>query len=332
MIHIGWTERAINQSLLALAESTRVGYNRVLDRCKEYTDQTETEFPPRQTSSLADFLCTLSDDSDRPRSVINTALAALSHVYRALGRHDLTVDEHISRLVTALVKSSTARPMRKSTVLPVDRFVDLFRSWGPNNTLSMKQLRLKAITLLALALMLRPSDVAPKATTFDQTTGEEKKVLFTTDMLSFSPEGVKVTFFGIKNDTQRTGFEVFLPKHPNPLIDPVQALSDYIECTESVRTDKAVFLSLKRPHEAISSAAVGKVLEESIRLAGLAGQGFTAKSFRPTGATTAIQSGVDPHIVQKVGRWKSADVFFQHYVHSRTPADFTSEVLRDKTC
>ena len=61
--------------------------------------------------------------------------------------------------------------------------------------MSLKHLRLKAITLLALALMLRPSDVAPKATIFDANTGDIQTVLFTTDMLEFCADGVKVTFF-----------------------------------------------------------------------------------------------------------------------------------------
>ena len=279
------------------------------------------------TVYLVDFLCSICDNSDRPRSVLNTALAALSHVYRALEQQDLTKDAHIVRLTTALVKSQTVRPMKKSTVLPVDRFTEMFRSWGSNDSLSLKHLRLKAITLLALALMLRPSDVAPKATIFDANTGDIQTVLFITDMLEFRADGVKVTFFGIKNDAQRSGFEVFLPRHATPVIDPVQTLSDYITRTQSVRSDNAVFLSLKRPHKAVSAAVIGKVLKESMHLTGLSRQGFWGKTYRPTGATMAIHSGVDPHIVQKVGRWKCAEVFYQHYVHSQTPTEFASSVL-----
>ena len=51
----------------------------------------------------------------------------------------------------------------------------------------------------------------------------------------------------MKNDTQRTGFQVFLPTHENVLLDPVVILQDYIARTEDVHTDNAVFLALKRP-------------------------------------------------------------------------------------
>lgn len=73
--------------------------------------------------------------------------------------------------------------------------------------------------------------------------------------------------------------------------------------------DNAVFSPINRHYRAISAAAVGKILEESLELTGLAKQGYTVKSFSPTGTTAAIAMGVDPHIVQKVERWKSAGAF-----------------------
>lgn len=53
----------------------------------------------------------------------------------------------------------------------------------------------------------------------------------------------------------------------------------------------------RKPFTAISASAVAKILEEAIDLAGLSGKGFSAKSFRQTGAIVAIEQGVDPHIV-----------------------------------
>ena len=186
---------------------------------------------------------------------------------------------------------------------------------------------MKAITLMALTTMLRPSDIAPKAVLFDEESDSGKKVIFKTDMIQTTELGLNVTLFGIKNDTTRTGFEISIPRHSDELIDPVAAIEEYIKATSDMRSDGGVFIGLNKPYKAISAAAVGKVLEEAIGLAGLAGMGFTAKSFRPTGATKAIERGIEPEIVQKVGRWKSTDVFYQHYVHSRTPVEFTDAIL-----
>ena len=299
----------------------------MLKKCYEYCKTHDFDFPPTESNKLADFLCVLGDSSDRPRSMLATALAALSHVYSALNLIDLTKDTDIMRLCTALIKSSTTQTMKRSTVLPVKKFTDMFREWGSNDMLNLKMLRLKTITLLALALMLRPSDIAPHAKRFDEETFTLEKVLFTTEMLKFTEDGVHVSFFGIKNDTKRDGFVVYLPKYEDVIVDPVSCLQDYIDKTERYRHDKSVFLSLKSPFQGLSASSVAKILEESIDLAGLKGQGFTAKSFRPTGATVAIDQGLDPKIVQQVGRWKTADVFFQHYVHSRTPDEYTSKML-----
>ena len=46
LIQLGWSERAIKQSMLALAQSTHLGYDRVLGKCKHYTESSGTHFPP----------------------------------------------------------------------------------------------------------------------------------------------------------------------------------------------------------------------------------------------------------------------------------------------
>ena len=67
---------------------------------------------------------------------------------------------------------------------------------------------------------------------------------------------------------------------------------------------------------------MAKIMEQSICLAGCGEHGFSAKSFGATGATSAIEQGVNPEVVRKVGRWKNSEVFFAHYVHARTPDSF----------
>ena len=167
-------------------------------------------------------------------------------------------------------------------------------SWGDNTKMPLKFLRIKTISLLAIALMLRPSDIAPNATFFEKDSHEEKKFTFTTDMLNFSDNAVEVTLFGTKNDLQRKGFVVSLPIHVDTSICPVLALRCYITRTELLRRDKAVFIALKAPFGALSSAAVAKDLQSCVDMSGLKGRGFSAKSFRPTGATVAIDKGTDP--------------------------------------
>ena len=111
--------------------------------------------------------------------------------------------------MTALIKSHIFVPMKKSTALPVDTFVTLFTALDPNSGLSIKQPRLKALILLTLALVLRPSSVVPEATLLGVSSGTVHSLFFTKHMLLFSVEGVKVTLSGKKNAVQRTQLDRF---------------------------------------------------------------------------------------------------------------------------
>ena len=283
-------------------------------------------FPPAKSADLAAYLCEIASASIRPKSIIATNVAALSNLYLHQGLIDITKNTHITRLVTAIVKSGSSTPLRSAKVLPVNAFVNLFNSWD-NSSIPIADLRLKTITLLALSLMLRPSDIAPRAKMFDVLSGEEKAYIFKTNMLEFNTDGVQVTFHGIKNDLDRSGFKILLPRLEDKNLDPVHCLEIYLQRTQHLRKDDAVFLTLRAPFKAISASSVAKILEASIQRAGLANMGYSAKSFRPTGATRAIEQGINPDIVQKMGRWKSAEVFRDHYVHAKTPQNYPSAII-----
>ena len=63
---------------------------------------------------------------------------------------------------------------------------------------------------------------------------------------------------------------------------------------------------------ALSAERVAKIMTMTLVAAGI--EETTARSFRKTGASTAINKGVDPDLAMKLGRWKSPEVFFKHYV------------------
>ena len=231
-------------------------------------------------------------------------------------------------MVQALVKSGTTKSRKRSKIIPVDSLLDMFRSWPANDLLDIKRLRLKVLTLLALVLMLRPSDVAPKSQAFNPRSLSTTPVFFTTEDIVYKDDGgATVWIHGNKNDTDRAGFQVDLVPSSDPLVDPIQALRSYIDKTNKYRpTGGPVFLALRKPYNPISASTVAKVLDEALQLANLYPK-FSAKDFRPTGATFQIECGVDPEIVMKIGRWKTRSVFFEHYVHAKVPSTFTDNVL-----
>ena len=91
-----------------------------------------------------------------------------------------------------------------------------------------------------------------------------------------------------------------------------------------------MFLTLTKPYRALDASTVASSMNEVIQLAGLHKHGYSAKCFRPTGATVAIQKEKDPAGVMPTGRWKTQSVFSNHYVHAKTSASYKEGILNSK--
>lgn len=196
-----------------------------------------------------------------------------------------------------------------------------FSQWNDNHLLSLSCLQQKAITLLALTALCRPSDIA------SQVIFRRSQIIQNTD------SSLKLRFLDVKNDRQRECFEKCLHRGDNKKVDPVDYLLTYMYVNRTVcLTDSnngPVFFTLTHPFLQVDSSTISHVLNESIWLVGLSPQ-FTARCFRPTGATTAMQSGADAREVRQLGLWKSEEVFYQHYIYPTSKINITSSVLNSQ--
>ena len=128
----------------------------------------------------------------------------------------------------------------------------------------------------------------------------------------------------------KDGFKVTVSKCAVEKLDIVSTLQCYISRTEDRRKvipNQPVFITLQRPYHALRSSAISKVLQDAIVAAGLGGKGFSAKNFRPTAATRAIDIGIQPDVARHIGRWASQDVFNKHYVHTKVPAQYVDNIV-----
>ena len=107
----------------------------------------------------------------------------------------------------------------------------------------------------------------------------------------------------------------------------MSVLKSYVTRTSHlINVSGPLFISLSSPYAAIKAETVSKVLSEAIVLAGLGGKGYSAKCFRPTAANAAIKAGCDPETTMYIGRWKTREVFFNHYVYPLAPVGYTDGV------
>lgn len=328
----GWSDRASVQLRASWAKSTLGQYNRHVRSFANFCDSNGYVFPPDRgnTAVFADFFCKVADQSDRPESILKMYSAAISCLYEGLKLDNPMCDLDLKRLITALIKSGTKRPAKRTEVMPVTPFVTYFKSQPVNAELSTKQLRLKAITLLALTYMARPSDLAPRGERYDPEDNVFIPHSLARNNIVFHEDGsLSVTFFGIKNDTSRSGFEVRVPRAQDHIVDPVVTIKDYIDRTAHLTsTTGPLFLSLNKPHTAITAESISRILAEVIDLVGLGDRGFNAKCFRPTAANAAVKAGCDPETAMYIGRWKTKEVFFNHYVFPLAPAKYTGSILQ----
>ena len=172
--------------------------------------------------------------------------------------------------------------------MTVKRFVDMFEQWGRNDRLTLKQLRQKCMTLMALCIMCRPSDL-----------------ILNRNRITFNGDGtVTFMFFGIKNDIDRKGFEVRLQPSHNEICDPITCLKEYMHRTKHLTQDNGpLFLSLRPPHGGSKCCSCFRgIKKNSIAQAGFDTKVYTPRCFRPSGATAAVQTGNDPEITQQLGR------------------------------
>ena len=102
-----------------------------------------------------------------------------------------------------LGKSGTTESMVNSRVMPLEPFHELFYTRGENEKLCIDKLRQKIITLLAFALMLRASDLAPKWVVFDSVNPTNEKLVLKRNQINFEDEGsLTVKFLGTKQMIQ----------------------------------------------------------------------------------------------------------------------------------
>ena len=244
---------------------------------------------------------------------MRTASAAVSCLYEAYGCTSPLNNPTIQRLSTALVKSGTRLPARRSQPMPVQPFHDLSSARPSNEFLDLKRLRMKTLTLLALVFMARPSDFALKARVFNPATQDaHSKVQRGSGRVSQGWILYYIVFQGTKNDTGRGGFEMRIPRAADAKVDPVACLQAYMNRTAEQRrrdTRRAVFLTLRSPFKAITASTIAQVMQTAIQAAGLGDGSFSAKSFRPTGASAGVPSNCPPETAMQIGRWKTSGVF-----------------------
>lgn len=302
-----------------IAPSTLRQYNNYIAQFQNFCVSNSLSFPPEQATRsaiIAEFLLFKAKQSERPESMLRSIRAALTHYFDSIDISEpfCLALRHFS---TALVKAETTRPAGRTPIMPIKPFTDMFNNWPDNDKLTTSKLRLKAVTLLTISTLARCSDLAPTNT-------------LKRDQIHFNTDGsLTLKMFGIKNDTDRKGFEIRVEKSSIQKCDPVQTLKDYMTRTAKKVVPKAVFVKTNSPNDPISARGIAEILRAAIKEAGLSDV-YTPRCFRPSAASAAVKAECNHESIRQLGRWKTREVFYENYVYPLTQTDTTDKILKSE--
>ena len=215
-----WPEDIQQTILSAFKKSTQRSYNNFANRFATFCNSLGKSWKEATSIEIAKFLMEIAKNKERPKSSLDQALASIAAMFEFANKPSPTQSTIISRLRKGLINQTT-EPVQKGGAMAPEPLIELFQKWGPNEQLSLEQLRMKAMSLIAFIGMYRPSDLA----------------LPTLENVQFKNDLSSVTFclLGFKNDYNANGAEVTISASADPLLCPVKALKLYLKKVEPLR-------------------------------------------------------------------------------------------------
>jgi hypothetical protein len=299
-----WSTRAKEILAEGLKPTTLKHYEAMWKRFLKYCEERNLHALPASEKTVVDFLAHITIGLNRPYGTVNQACSAIRQAHLAANGSDPTSSHLIKIFKSGVSNSLTLVPQKKATPVDIKPICNLFLTWKDNDKLPADLLRKKSLALCSFAGMLRPSDAARLL----------RKNIFFSPTLNY----MDICLLGFKTDGQAKG-EVFrIWKSSVKKLCPVQAIYYYIKKYWDSEDERIYPVGAQR---------ISTLLKEVINAAGLDSSVITARSFRSGGATSGIQNGVQPDQLMKIGRWKTTDVFYHHYVAARPSQDTTDRML-----
>ena len=185
-----------------------------------------------------------------------------------------------------------------STTWNVDVVINYLHSLGPSEHLSLKNLSLKLVVLMALTSANRSSDLHALDLNFRR----------------YTPEGVNFVLPTLTK-TGRSGppKESFYCKFKEVILCPVHTLQIYEQHTENLRikdsNENRLFISFQKPHKPVCSSSIARWMKTVLAYAGIDTDHFKAHSTRAAAASAAKSAGVSLRDIMSMADWSRESTF-----------------------
>lgn len=236
------------------------------------------------------------------RSMLSRTLGSIEGVQ--IGAHPLVV-----RLMKGCYHKNPPKPKYNDMWDP-SQVVEFINSLDENRHLTLSVLASKLVTMIALATLMRASEIA--AIGYRSVVFSERGVVFSLDRLRKAQRNGPLQSFSILND-------------PDPILCPVLALKEFVERTNQFRreTDEGkLFVALIAPHRPVSASTVSRWIKSFLQKAGINTRCFGAHSTRGAAASKAVSDGVPVEAILRAGSWSKETTFNRFYNRASTQTMF----------
>ena len=250
---------------------------------------------------------------EKSYSVISTHKAGILETLKLINSTYIRDFKVISRFMKGLSVLKAPRP-RYAFTWDVSKVLSLLATWTPNESLSLKSVTLKLVTLLALSTAARAQTL----------------VHMRVENIVFRPDKVVINC-GDKLKGRKAGdpFLLEINKYNSVDICPVRILELYLRKTKDVRKDNQLLISFSN-FKAVTTSTVARWLKTVLNLAGIDTNVFKAHSYRGASVSMAVRRGCSLQQVLKTADWKSAGNFRKFYyrdLQDNVETNFTQCVL-----
>lgn len=255
---------------------------------------------------VLEFLANLHG-AGKSYSTINVHRSMLSKTLPHFEGHPVGSHPLVKGLLSGCFNINPPKPRYNSSWDP-NVVVSYMASLGENSSLPLSKLSHKTAVLLALASLLRVSELA--SINFQSVT--------------FSSSGVNFTLLKPRK-AQHSGplQSIFIPSLREPGCCPVETIKAYVDATAPHRNHSninSLFVSCNKPHRNITSNTVSGWIRSSLAAAGIDTSVFSAHSTRGASASKALAAGISIDAILKTGNWARESTFNKFYKRNSIPS------------
>ena len=311
----GFSGQASDLMLASWRDKTNSNYGSSFSRWSSWCQQRGRDPLSGPIEDVVNFLAGLYSEGYQYQS-LNAYRSAISSTHENVDGVSVGSHPAVARLLKGVFHSRPPQP-RYASFWDVGVVIRHIKDLGSNKELSLKQLTMKTVMLLALTRPSRSADLS-------------KLDIHTR---SFKSNGVvfRPLHLAKQSRSSRPVADFFFPSFAeDSLVCPMVTLKAYEERTEAFRAKLPVesrsrlFLSWIGQHSPVSSCTIARWLKSLMEEAGIDISLFKAHSVRGASCSTAAGAGVTTKDILDAADWSSEGTFQRFYCRNLKNNDRTT--------